>query len=142
LSMFKGKTVYVCYDCDNAGRKSSRSIAFKLHNAGANVHIVDLALTGTKEEKDITDAVVKLKWGAAEIQAKIDAATLYTEDLFSEDKNEHFPLVDLWEVPQGRYAGRMISSRVVLSGKYDSPMQTPSAVEWKCFGPILDKQKN
>lgn len=142
LSMFKGKTVYVCYDCDNAGRKSSRSIAFKLHNAGANVHIVDLALTGTKEEKDITDAVVKLKWSAAEIQAKIDAATLYTEDLFSEDKNEHFPLVDLWEVPQGRYAGRMISSRVVLSGKYDSPMQTPSAVEWKCFGPILDKQKS
>jgi DNA primase len=55
LSFFYGKTVYICYDSDEAGKKSALRMAFYLKDAGANVFIIDLGLSGTKEDKDLTD---------------------------------------------------------------------------------------
>lgn len=136
--MFKGKTVYICYDEDDAGKKATRTVAFYLHEAGADVRIVNLGLSGSKDEKDLTDAVVKRNYTAEDVQRCIEQSILYTPEDFVEDKEKHYPLVNLWEVPQGKYAGRRISSRVVLSGKYDAAMQTPSLVRWVCKKPILE----
>jgi DNA primase len=44
LNLFKGKKVIICYDCDEAGRKSSKTVAFLLKEAGANVLLMDLGL--------------------------------------------------------------------------------------------------
>lgn len=134
LKMFDGKTVYIIYDCDLAGRNSSRRIAFQLKDAGANVLIVDLGLEGTKADKDLTDYFLKHNKTTADLQALLDVAEPYDGKQFQEDKNTLFPLVDLWDIPEGYNSGRRLSSRVVVSGKYDTAMQTPSAVEWNCFG--------
>jgi len=138
--LFKGRTVYMCFDCDSAGRKAVRSVAFRLREAGATVYIVDLELPGTKDDKDITDFVVKHGWGTEELNARIKAAALYTGELYLEDKNQHYPLIELWEVPQGKHSGQHRSSRVVLSGTYDQAMQVPSAIEWRCNGAKLDDE--
>ncbi len=134
LKMFKDKIVYIIYDCDLAGRNSARRVAYALKEAGADVRIVDLELEGTKEDKDLTDFFLKHGKTAADLQALLDVAAPYDGTLFQEDKNILYPLVDLWDIPEGYNSGRRLSSRVIVSGKYDTAMQTPSAVEWNCYG--------
>jgi hypothetical protein len=139
--IFKDRIVYVCYDCDEAGKKGSRSVAFKMKEAGATVYLVDLGLPGTKDDKDMTDFVVKHGFGYDDVAEKLKIAVPYDGELYLADKNAHYPLVDLWDVPSGRHSGKMISSRVVLSGTYDQVMQIPSAIQWTCRGAIMDDEK-
>lgn len=137
LHLFKGKTVNICYDMDAAGISASKIIAFKLAQAGASVRLVTLSgLTGEKSDKDITDALVKRKLPASYLQQCIDDAVLFDENMVKEQKNKSYPVINLWDVPQGRYHGRDLSCRVISSGQYDMPMRTPSAVEWKCNGAV------
>lgn len=137
LSFFKNKNVNICYDCDEAGRTSTRKVAFLLKQAGAIVRIVDLGLAGSRTSKDITDFFMEGKT-SADLQKRIDEALPYTEDQASEDKNKEYPLVPLANVTEGKYSGKRVSSRVVLSATYDQPFQIPTAVEWQCRGAILD----
>ena len=136
LNLFKGKKVYICYDCDEAGKKGSKSIAFKLKEAGADVFIVDLGLPGTKDCKDLTDYIVQGHGNAVSLRQLIEKAAPYSQEEYMRDKDIIYPVVDLWRVPDGRFAGQRISSRVILSGIYDMPMHTPSAVEWTCNGKV------
>lgn len=135
--LFKTRTVFICYDMDAAGLNASKAVAYKLHQAGASVRLVTLSgLTGEKNDKDITDALVKRKLPASYLQEEIDKAVPFDEDMVKQQKNRAYPLVDLWDVPQGRYHGRDLSCRVVSSGQYDMPMRTPSAIEWRCNGAV------
>ena len=139
LNLFKDKDVYIVYDCDDAGRKSARRVAFALHEAGARVRIVDLGLPGTKDDKDYTD--FRLKHGG-NLEPLLQQAKIYDGDMAVEDKNIEYPLVDLWNVPEGRFHGKRLSSRVMLSGKYDAAMQVPVAIEWKCDGGNFESQSS
>jgi hypothetical protein len=135
IHLFKDRTVNICYDMDAAGVSASKIIGFKLSQAGATVKLVTLTgLSGDKSEKDVTDALVKRKLPTSYLQECVDNAVMFDEDMMKQEKNRAYPLVDLWNVPQGRYHGRELSSRVVMSGQYDMPMRTPSAIEWKCNG--------
>lgn len=136
LGLFKGRKVYICYDCDEAGKRGALQVAFLLREAGADVYLVNLGLEGTKSDKDITDFFVKHEKTAADFQAKLDEAQPYTGEMYQQEKNERYPLVDLWRVPHGEYSGKRISSRVILMGKYDEPMETPTAIEWRCTRPV------
>ena len=137
LHLFKGKTVKICYDMDTAGISASKTVAYKLAQAGASVRLVTLSgLSGEKSDKDITDALVKRKLPASYLQQCIDDAVLFDENMVKEQKNKSYPVINLWDVPQGRYHGRDLSCRVISSGQYDMPMRTPSAIEWKCNGAV------
>jgi hypothetical protein len=141
-NLFADKNVYICYDCDEAGRRGSRTVAFLLKEAGANVRIVDLDLEGTKESKDLTDYIIKHNHTAEDLYNQIQASQTYSEELFKEDKNITYPVINLWDVAEGRYSGKRVSARVLLSGKYDSPMQTPTAIEWECNNPNLMSERS
>lgn len=137
--LFKTRNVYICYDMDAAGVNASKTVAYKIAQAGATVRLVTLSvLSGEKNDKDITDVFVKRKLPASYLQEEIDKAVLFDEDMVKVEKNKAAPLIDLWNVPQGKYHGRDLSCRVVMSGQYDMPMRTPSAIEWKCNSPVLD----
>lgn len=140
LKMFTGKEVYVCYDCDEAGKVSSRRVAFLLHEYGAHVKLLDLQLTGTPDDKDLTDYFLKNKGSSHSLLQLMHNCPEYTEEDITTAKNTEYPLVDLWSVADGKYSGKRISSRVVLSGKYDTVMETPTAVEYKCCGPVKDEK--
>jgi hypothetical protein len=135
LPQFKDKLVYVCYDCDAAGKQGGRSAAFQLKEAGAIVKIVDLGLTGEKDDKDITDFFLKRHFTSDDLDQRMAEAVDYTEDLFSEDKEREYPLVPLWEIINPEWNNRYISSRVIMMGKYDRPMEIPTAIEWSCTRP-------
>lgn len=135
LHLFRGRTVNVCYDMDAAGLSASKTVAFKLAQAGATVRLVTLTgLSGEKSDKDITDALVKRKLPASYLQEEIDKAILFDEEMLKVEKNKVYPLINLWDVPHGRNHNRDLSCRVVASGNYDMPMRTPSAIEWRCNG--------
>jgi hypothetical protein len=136
VKLFRDKKIYICYDCDEAGRNAARRVAFFLREAGADVYIIDLGLPGTKEDKDLTDFFLKHNKSADDLQTVIDAAPAFTDEEMQEEKNKEYPLVDLWDVAEGKYSGKRISARVVLAGKYDQVMQAPTAVEWACKGAI------
>lgn len=141
LHVFKGRAVNICYDMDSAGLNASKTVAYKLHQAGATVRLVTLSvLSGEKNDKDITDVFVKRKLPASYLQEEIDKAVLFDEDMVKVEKNKAAPLIDLWNVPQGKYHGRELSCRVVMAGRYDVPMRTPSAIEWKCNGAVEDNK--
>lgn len=54
--LLKGKTLYICYDCDDAGRKGAEKIAEELVTAdGTDVFIMDLQLD---DGEDVTDFFV------------------------------------------------------------------------------------
>jgi hypothetical protein len=140
--LFSNRKVFICYDCDEAGRKGARSVAFILKEAGADVRIVDLGLEGSKESKDLTDYIVKHNHTADDLYNKIQESVAYNEDLFKEDKDVVYPVINLWDIAEGKYAGKRVSARVLLSGKYDSPMQTPTAIEWECDNPNLMSERS
>lgn len=135
LNKFKGRKVYVCYDCDEAGRKAAKRIAFYLKEVGAEVYIVDLGLPGTKDDKDLTDFFIKHGKTAADLQRLMDEAPLFTEDDYIEQKNQEYELVDLWNVKQSKYSDKYISSRVMQMGHFELPIvDVPSIMEWECLG--------
>lgn len=142
LGLFKDKPVFICYDCDEAGRASARRIAFKLYEAGADVSFIDLGLEGKKESKDITDFFIKKGFTHSDFAELLLSAKAFTGEQYDEAKNEHYPLVNLWEVPHGKYSNRRISSRVIMMGKYDLPLETPTAIEWKCTRPNLTSERS
>ena len=147
LNMFAGKTVYLCYDTDLAGKKGAQRVAFLLKEVGATVFIVDLTpigLTGDKSDKDLSDAYLKHGLTYAQMEDVIHKSTQFSEMEYLEEKNRVYPLVDLWEASSGKYHGRRISSRVVMAGKYDRDMYVPSAVKFTCKekdNPEHDKEK-
>lgn len=137
LNLFKGKKVYVCYDCDDAGIKSSKRMAFYLRDAGAEVHLVHLGLTGTKEDKDVTDYFIKRKKTIAEFQQLLSTAPVFSEEDYIEQKNKEFELVDLWNIKQSKYSEKYISSRVMQMGHFELPLvDIPSHMEYRCFGAV------
>lgn len=141
-NLFANRKVSICYDCDEAGRRGSRSVAFILSEVGADVYMVDLGLEGTKESKDLTDFVIKHNQTADDLYQRIENAVKYNEDMHKEDKDTVYPVINLWDIAEGRYAGRRVSARVLLSSRYDSPMQTPTAIEWCCNNPSLTSERS
>jgi hypothetical protein len=135
LGFFKGRTVYVTYDCDDAGRKSAQRIAFYLKDAGANVYIIDLGLTGIEDDKDLTDYFLKRNNKPEDFQSLIDNAPVFTQEQYLEQKNKENELIDLWNVKQSRYSDKYISSRVMQMGHFELPLvDVPSHIEWACRG--------
>jgi hypothetical protein len=49
-----------------------------------------------------------------------------------EIKNEVYPLIDLWDVPKGKYSGKRLSTRAIMMGKFSTPMETPTAIHYQC----------
>jgi hypothetical protein len=133
---FKDKTVYVCYDCDKAGKNGGRRVALQLKEAGATVYLVDLGLAGTPDDKDITDFFLKYNHTSQDLYQKLEEALPYQDDVYQEDKDREYPLVQLWEVPHVEYHNKYISSRVIVEGRYDKTMtDIPTAFDWRCARP-------
>lgn len=66
------KYIYICFDCDDEGKLAASNVAtnvfLPLMKSGKfySVKIINLPLSGTKDEKDITDYVMKAGFNAGE----------------------------------------------------------------------------
>jgi hypothetical protein len=134
---FKGRDVYIVYDCDDAGRSGAEVVAYNLQGIANTVRIVDLQL-GDKE--DLHDFFIKYRRSANDLERLMQQSKLFSPEDYRAVKDKIHPLVDLWDAPKGKYAGKEISSRVIMSGRFDAPMETPSVVEWMCTGYNPEKE--
>ena len=133
VSYFKNREVYICYDCDKAGSKGSRKVAHALRESGVKPKFINLGLPGTPDSKDVTDFFTKVGKTVEEFESLMMAATDYNEDMYLEDKNKIYPLVNLWHVANSNNENKRLSTRVLFSGKYDMDMRIPNVVNWECL---------
>lgn len=69
---FENKVVYICYDCDDAGRRGARKIAHALELFAKHVHIIDLPLKGKGD--DLTNYFVDQGYTAADFYSLMHSA--------------------------------------------------------------------
>lgn len=83
LALFKGKTVYICMDCDTAGQKAAQRAAEKIYTVASAVYIVKLHYEITESHgKDLHDYLVIDK---GNIDALLKQAAKYEPTQFSGD---------------------------------------------------------
>jgi 5S rRNA maturation endonuclease (ribonuclease M5) len=129
LPYFKDKAVYICYDCDDAGRKGALSVALLLSKVTNKIRIVDLELAN---KEDLTDWFVTHSKTVEELKVKLIESIEFTPEMAIQERERSYPLVQLYDVPKGEHHGQNRSARVVMSGAVDSPMRVPSVIEWTC----------
>ena len=78
LSRFRGKRVFVAYDCDDAGRSGARKLAAKLDGIASAVHVVDLDLPGDGD--DLTDWFVSHDRSAQDLWELCESSPAWTPD--------------------------------------------------------------
>lgn len=128
-NFFKGRDVYVTYDCDDAGRNGARVVAYHLHQIANSVRIVDL---GLEDKEDVWDYFIQYGKTYDDLYQLMQNSPIFSPEDYQQEKERLYPLVNLWDAPRGEYSGSVLSSRVIMSGKFDEPMEAPSVVEWQC----------
>ncbi len=71
---FRGKTVYIIYDCDVAGRQGAEKVAQGLSGIAKEIRIIDL---GLKEKEDLTDWFVTYGRSKEELSKLIKTSPVF-----------------------------------------------------------------
>ena len=83
LSIFAGKTVYICMDCDSAGEKAAQRAADKIFTVARDVYIINLPYEITESHgKDLYDYLAVDK---GNIDTLLQQAVKYEPNQFSDD---------------------------------------------------------
>lgn len=136
----KGKRVFLCYDVDKAGKSGSRQIARKLLKHAASVHLVTLPLSGSKEEKDVTDYFVHLKHSNADFDALLEQAEEVKENVkATEAPAAEAEPIHLSLIGEDRLVNKRIETTVLVAGKDLAPFQVPKRVSFAC--PAVGSEK-
>jgi 5S rRNA maturation endonuclease (ribonuclease M5) len=81
VPFFKDKEVTILFDVDAEGREAADKVAQALStNSGISVKIAALALSGSKDDNDVTDFCLKHFKTAGDIQAVIDQAVRFRQN--------------------------------------------------------------
>jgi len=133
---FKDKIVYICYDCDKAGRDGSAKVAKHLHGVAKHVYVVDLGLPGTKDDKDISDFFVKHGYTVGDLRSIIENTKPF-EPLNSTTHVGNImeqPCVatTLFEARGSKYRGRRVGMKVLIVGKDLAPYTIPRKIKFTC----------
>lgn len=128
---FKGKTVYIAYDNDVAGKQGAIKAAIFIKEAGGLPYIVDLSSVCAEQGEDIHDFFKKYKKSAKDLQELIDQATLFDDETYEVERNKEYPLVGLANATKGKYHNRLVSSRVSVIARWEVASQVPEYVEFE-----------
>ena len=131
-SSFENKTVFICYDNDDAGKKGARKVAQYLLGCKAKPHIV----TGhhevcTEKGGDVWDYFMKYHKTANDFKRVLVKAPEYTQNDLEEDMKKEFPPITLMEatVTQGTRKGTF-SSTIQVSSTFDRVQSILDCVEF------------
>lgn len=129
---FEGRSVYICYDNDEAGKKGARNIAKYLFNCGAKPHIV----TGhheicTERGEDVWDFFMKYRKTADDFKKILGNTKEYTREDYDEDLNKDYPQVTLMEATIAQGAGnKQYSSTIQVSSSFETVQRILDCVEF------------
>lgn len=141
---FAGRDVYVCYDMDRTGRAYGNSVAHKLSGVAKSVRIIDLPLTGDKEDKDFSDWVIKHGATLEDFKNVLEAAREYAAPSILVDRPISSPSEEAQEVSlvASAYDPKWQGKRVVVEGqvigKGLQPFSIPKTFEASCTSMTAD----
>ena len=131
-NLFKGKIVYIVYDCDDAGRKGAKKVATQLMGVAEKVHIIGLPLKGTPDDKDITDYYIKNGKTAEDFMELVSATPVFQ---LSESEAIHegkAVRVSLNDALKSKYKHSLVEFDVMVVGKDTAPYNIPSKMKFVC----------
>ena len=130
--LFKGKNVFICYDNDEPGRKGAEKVATNLHGVAKKVSIVTLPLSGTPDDKDITDYYLKHGKDSDDFMQVLSTAKEFTpseEELESAGKAIRTSLI---EARASKFKHKLVEFDVMVVGKDTSPYNIPAKRRFTC----------
>ena len=131
---FKDKTVYICYDVDQAGAAGAFKVAKSLHGIAKVVYIIDLPL---KEPKgaDITDYFVRFGNTVDDFKALIANARVFVppkKTVVGQEQADDVSEISLLDARQAAYHGKKVKMKVLVVGKDLAPYTIPRTIKFSC----------
>lgn len=123
---FRHKTVIIAQDNDEAGRRSTITLAKKL-NYVANVKVIEWPFL-FKEKGDITDYYIQ--YGKEALQELINKAIPYS--IVDKKKDIETVQVSLIDATKHQYYGKLLKINALLAGKDFTPYLIPKIIEASC----------
>jgi hypothetical protein len=129
---FEGKIVYICYDCDDAGRRGARRVARSLELFAKQIHIIALPLKGNGD--DLTNYFVDQGYTASDFYTLMKTAsenanrTRHLSGLRTEQPRE----VSLEDTMDASQSERPLSFAATIAGKVQPAYIGPKRVEFNC----------
>lgn len=137
---FKDQKVYIAYDNDAPGKQGAIKTAIFIREAGGFPFIVDISTVCTDYGEDIHDFFHKYGKSKEDLQTIIDETQAFDDETYEIERNKEYPLITLEESTQGKYHNSLVSSRVVVTAKWETVAQVPEYVEFEKFR--VDSEKN
>lgn len=133
IPWFKGKTVYICYDIDEAGKKGAGAVAQQLCPIVRKVCIVKLPIT-EPSNADFTDYIVKYKKTKEDFEKLIKQAEPieYFKPTAPDIMDPTVYDVVLNDAAKKDFYYKKIRMRAIVSGKDLAPYFAPKKLKLKC----------
>lgn len=138
--LFEGKTVFICFDDDDRGKQGARKTANSLTRRGAQVHIIQLAISGIKGG-DLTDYFVSLGNSPADFKDLMEESRHTVAGQVKRAKvTEMEPFsIHVERSMDSENLGRPVKMIGTVHGKAASPSHLPKVIEYSCWKDWGDK---
>lgn len=139
---FKGKTIYICYDIDQAGKAGAIRVAKKIHRFAEKVYIVDLKQAITQPANaDFTDYIINSNYTVADFRVLIKDSKEYieVENQSKRIRNKEYKKVALSQSSHAANALVNIEVKALVSGKDYPPFEIPDKIRIECDGAMGEK---
>ena len=129
--LFTGKTVYICYDIDRAGKYGARKIAQKLAPYTNLLKVVHLPINDPPDG-DFTDYIVGLGHSKEDFDRLLDETPIFNPNQEDNSSAGESHLVHLSQASNSEYNGRRVRFQVIVAGKDTSPYIVPKKLLIEC----------
>lgn len=131
-SAFEGKKVFICYDCDAAGRRGARKVQRELKSVALEVHIITLPLP--RDGDDLTNYFVDNDRSATEFYTLMKEATeqAYRSANLQAQRTAQPVTVSLEQTFSPEHVDRPITFTATIAGKAMPPHHLPKRLEFAC----------
>lgn len=129
---FEGKVVFVCYDCDDAGRRGANKVESQLKRYAKRVHLISLPLK--EKGADLTNYFVDQGYGATDFRMLMEEARARVTRSAQLDhvRSQEPKQVTLESSMDGRYHEMPLTFTATVAGKVQPAYMMPSRVELNC----------
>ena len=131
LNDFKGRTVYIVYDNDDAGITGAIKLAIALKPYVSKLKILDLSETCTEKGEDLWDYFKKYNKTLDDFKKLIVESKEFTENDYETEKERQFPTIPLLKATEPLYIGKMVRSNIQVSSVMEDQFQMPLALTGK-----------
>lgn len=131
--LFEGKTVFICYDVDDAGKQGARKVAFQLSKVAKAVYLVTLPLT--RKGDDLTNYFVDQGYAASDFRSLLDQSR---RDPWGADRRRTTSMkavpkdVTLEHSQSGEHGGEPLQIVATVAGKVQPAYVLPKRMEGIC----------